>query len=233
MASSSSSPAQAPAAEPLRQKRILSSKLYLEVPSSKVGRGVPSLVSSPQGIAPATFPSRVSIALFSHRRRWCTLRPTTSRSSGSRRCELPSRLPTAAYAETHIGVEMRCVLTLRACRHPFDSAKWGRICRYLAREGHLDKKRVVEPLEASKDDLLVVINQQSRTKLPFAWCILRIVFVLSLTHGLANQVHTEAYLNSLKSSFRVSCIVEVVYFFSPQRSGGIGLIGGELCSVVG
>lgn len=37
--SSSSSPAPALAGEALRQKRILSSKLYLEVPSSKVGRG--------------------------------------------------------------------------------------------------------------------------------------------------------------------------------------------------
>ncbi|WVZ79666.1 hypothetical protein U9M48_027220 [Paspalum notatum var. saurae] len=115
MASSSSSPAQAPAAEPLRQKRILSSKLYLDVPSSK---------------APVVY--------------------------------------SPAYDISFLGLEKM---------HPFDSAKWGRICRYLAREGHLDKKRVVEPLEASKDDLLVV--------------------------------HTEAYLNSLKSSFRVSCILEV------------------------
>ncbi|TVU06826.1 hypothetical protein EJB05_46861, partial [Eragrostis curvula] len=34
-------------------------------------------------------------------------------------------------------------------------------------------------------------------------------FVWSLLHGLLNQVHTEAYLNSLKSSFRVAVIVEV------------------------
>lgn len=50
-----------------------------------------------------------------------------------------------------------CVQPL--CRHPFDSAKWGRICRYLTREGYLDKKRMVDPLEACKEDLLVVINQ--------------------------------------------------------------------------
>ncbi|KAJ1259653.1 hypothetical protein BS78_10G172400 [Paspalum vaginatum] len=113
--SSSSSPAHAPAAEHLRQKRILSSKLYLEVPLSK---------------APVVY--------------------------------------SPAYDISFLGLEKM---------HPFDSAKWGRICRYLAREGYLDKKRVVEPLEACKEDLLVV--------------------------------HTEAYLNSLKSSFRVSCIVEV------------------------
>ena len=42
------------------------------------------------------------------------------------------------------------------CRHPFDSSKWGRICQFLIKEGVLDKNRVVEPLEALKDDLLVV-----------------------------------------------------------------------------
>lgn len=42
------------------------------------------------------------------------------------------------------------------CRHPFDSSKWGRICQFLSKEGFLDKKQTVEPLEASKDDLLVV-----------------------------------------------------------------------------
>ncbi|CAD6336477.1 unnamed protein product [Miscanthus lutarioriparius] len=115
---SSSSPAPALAGEALRQKRILSSKLYLEVPSSK---------------APVVY--------------------------------------SPAYDISFLGLEKL---------HPFDSAKWGRICRYLTREGYLDKKRMVEPLEASKEDLLVV--------------------------------HTEAYLNSLKSSFRVSSIVEVVTF---------------------
>ncbi|RCV22622.1 hypothetical protein SETIT_4G235100v2 [Setaria italica] len=115
MASSSASPAPAPAGESLRQKRILSSKLYLEVPSSK---------------APVVY--------------------------------------SPAYDISFLGLEKL---------HPFDSAKWGRICRYLTREGHLEKKQVVEPLEACKEDLLVV--------------------------------HTEAYLNSLKCSFRVASIVEV------------------------
>lgn len=41
-------------------------------------------------------------------------------------------------------------------RHPFDSSKWGRICRFLISEGFLDKKHIVEPLEATKDDLRVV-----------------------------------------------------------------------------
>ncbi|XP_004966046.1 histone deacetylase 2 isoform X1 [Setaria italica] len=123
MASSSASPAPAPAGESLRQKRILSSKLYLEVPSSK---------------APVVY--------------------------------------SPAYDISFLGLE-KLVRATPLCRHPFDSAKWGRICRYLTREGHLEKKQVVEPLEACKEDLLVV--------------------------------HTEAYLNSLKCSFRVASIVEV------------------------
>ncbi|KAL0905948.1 hypothetical protein M5K25_024401 [Dendrobium thyrsiflorum] len=40
--------------------------------------------------------------------------------------------------------------------HPFDSSKWGRICLFLTNEDVLDKNRIIEPLEASKDDLLVV-----------------------------------------------------------------------------
>ncbi|CAK9195763.1 unnamed protein product [Sphagnum jensenii] len=40
--------------------------------------------------------------------------------------------------------------------HPFDSSKWGRIKRFLVEDGLLDHKRVVEPVEATKEDLLVV-----------------------------------------------------------------------------
>ncbi|XP_057717795.1 histone deacetylase 2 isoform X1 [Arachis stenosperma] len=43
--------------------------------------------------------------------------------------------------------------------HPFDSSKWGRVCRFLVSFGVLDKKCIVEPLEASKDDLLVVHSE--------------------------------------------------------------------------
>ncbi|KAL1315425.1 histone deacetylase 2 isoform X4 [Arachis ipaensis] len=46
-----------------------------------------------------------------------------------------------------------------APRHPFDSSKWGRVCRFLVSFGVLDKKCIVEPLEASKDDLLVVHSE--------------------------------------------------------------------------
>lgn len=41
-------------------------------------------------------------------------------------------------------------------RHPFDSSKWGRICQFLITDGILDKGRIVEPLEASREDLLAV-----------------------------------------------------------------------------
>ncbi|MCL7051886.1 hypothetical protein MKW94_000436 [Papaver nudicaule] len=40
--------------------------------------------------------------------------------------------------------------------HPFDSSKWGRICQFLIKDGVLERSRIVEPLEASNDDLLVV-----------------------------------------------------------------------------
>ncbi|KAI3849619.1 hypothetical protein MKX03_008388 [Papaver bracteatum] len=40
--------------------------------------------------------------------------------------------------------------------HPFDSSKWGRICKFLIKDGVLERSRIVEPLEASNDDLLVV-----------------------------------------------------------------------------
>ncbi|KAL7164200.1 hypothetical protein ACSBR2_040171 [Camellia fascicularis] len=59
----------------------------------------------------------------------------------------------------------------------FDSSKWGCICRFLIMDGVLGKNRIVEPLKATKDDLLVV--------------------------------HSESYLNSLKSGVNVSVIVEV------------------------
>ncbi|KAI4316533.1 hypothetical protein L6164_024510 [Bauhinia variegata] len=43
--------------------------------------------------------------------------------------------------------------------HPFDSSKWGRICRFLISIGILHKNSIIEPLEASKDDLLVVHSE--------------------------------------------------------------------------
>ncbi|ESW32992.1 hypothetical protein PHAVU_001G034500 [Phaseolus vulgaris] len=62
----------------------------------------------------------------------------------------PSKVPliySESYDIAFLGIEKL---------HPFDSSKWGRICRFLVSFGILDKKCIVEPLEASKDDLLVV-----------------------------------------------------------------------------
>nr|XP_016498107.1 PREDICTED: histone deacetylase 2-like isoform X2 [Nicotiana tabacum] len=44
-------------------------------------------------------------------------------------------------------------------RHPFDASKWGRICRFLSKDGIVDQKHIVEPVEATKDDLLVVHSE--------------------------------------------------------------------------
>lgn len=70
---------------------------------------------------------------------------------------------------------------------------------------------MVEPLEASKEDLLVVGSNNQRAS--FARFIALLVlpdpfFVCSM--ALINQVHTQSYLNSLKTSFRVATIMEVL-----------------------
>ncbi|XVE70934.1 hypothetical protein DITRI_Ditri10aG0109600 [Diplodiscus trichospermus] len=100
-----------------------------------------------------------------------TLRLNRIKSSKLYLHVVPSKVPiiySSYYDIGFLGIEKL---------HPFDSSKWGRICRFLISEGYLDKKSIVEPLEATTDDLLVV--------------------------------HTEAYLNSLKSSVNVAMIAEV------------------------
>lgn len=65
----------------------------------------------------------------------------------------PSKVPliySDSYDISFLGIEKL---------HPFDSSKWGRICKFLNSFGVLDKNRIVEPLEASKDDLLVVHSE--------------------------------------------------------------------------
>ncbi|KAK1438297.1 hypothetical protein QVD17_04104 [Tagetes erecta] len=62
----------------------------------------------------------------------------------------PSKAPiiySTSYDISFLGIEKL---------HPFDSSKWGRICGFLIENGVLEKTRIVEPLEATKDDLLVV-----------------------------------------------------------------------------
>ncbi|CAH9125440.1 unnamed protein product [Cuscuta epithymum] len=83
--------------ESVRRDRILSSKLYFDVPLSK---------------APVIYSSSYDIAF--------------------------------------LGLEKL---------HPFDSSKWGRICKFLTEDKVLEKKQIVEPLEATKDDLLVVHSE--------------------------------------------------------------------------
>ncbi|XP_073110839.1 histone deacetylase 2-like isoform X1 [Elaeis guineensis] len=95
--SSTAVPGRANAPATIHRSRILSSKLYFDVPSSKV----PLIYSTSYDIAFA-------------------------------------------------GIEKL---------HPFDSSKWGRICKFLIKEGVLEWVRIVEPLEASKDDLLVVHSE--------------------------------------------------------------------------
>ncbi|XP_057425588.1 histone deacetylase 2 [Lotus japonicus] len=65
----------------------------------------------------------------------------------------PSKVPliySESYDISFLGIEKL---------HPFDSSKWGRICGFLVSFDVLDKKCIVEPLEASKDDLLVVHSE--------------------------------------------------------------------------
>lgn len=49
---------------------------------------------------------------------------------------------------------------MNSYRHPFDSSKWGRVQKFLADEGVLNRKRIVEPVEATRDDLLVVHSEE-------------------------------------------------------------------------
>lgn len=65
----------------------------------------------------------------------------------------PSKVPviySSSYDIAFFGIEKL---------HPFDSQKWGRICRFLIKDGVLERNRIIEPLEASEDDLLVVHSE--------------------------------------------------------------------------
>ncbi|KAF4352850.1 hypothetical protein F8388_014405 [Cannabis sativa] len=61
--------------------------------------------------------------------------------------------------------------------HPFDSAKWGRICGFLIKDGVLDKNGIVEPLEASKNDLLVVHSESYLNSLKYSANVAMIIEV--------------------------------------------------------
>ncbi|ERN16365.1 hypothetical protein AMTR_s00052p00064740 [Amborella trichopoda] len=106
--------------EDMKRKRILSSKLYFDVPPNKV-----PVVYSP------------------------------------------------SYDISFMGIEKV---------HPFDSSKWGRICQFLVVEGFLDKNRLVEPLEASKDDLLVVHTEEYLKSLRSSLNVSLIIEISSTSH---------------------------------------------------
>ncbi|PWA95127.1 histone deacetylase 2 [Artemisia annua] len=61
--------------------------------------------------------------------------------------------------------------------HPFDSSKWGRICQFLVENGVLDRERIVEPLEATKDDLLVVHSESYLNSLKISLNVAKITEV--------------------------------------------------------
>ncbi|OAY83945.1 Histone deacetylase 2 [Ananas comosus] len=129
-------------AETLRRNRILSSKLYFDVPLTKV----PMIYSSSYNIA-------------------------------------------------FLGIEKL---------HPFDSAKWGHICQFLIKEGVLDKARLVAPLEASKDDLLVVHPES---------------YLRSLKNSLTVSIIVEVPPVALIPNFLVQ--QKVLYPFRKQVGGSI------------
>ncbi|RZC68283.1 hypothetical protein C5167_031534 [Papaver somniferum] len=61
--------------------------------------------------------------------------------------------------------------------HPFDSSKWGRICQFLIKDGVLERSRIVEPLEASNNDLLVVHSESYLSSLKNSYKVAVIIEV--------------------------------------------------------
>ncbi|XP_026405996.1 histone deacetylase 2-like [Papaver somniferum] len=74
--------------------------------------------------------------------------------------------------------------------HPFDSSKWGRICQFLIKDGILQQSQIVEPLEASNDDLLVVHTESYLSSLTSSSNVSKIIEVppiALLPHWLVRQ----------------------------------------------
>ncbi|KAF9613996.1 hypothetical protein IFM89_014796 [Coptis chinensis] len=88
--------------------------------------------------------------------------------------------------------------------HPFDSSKWGRICQFLIAEGVLDRNRVVEPLEASKEDLLVVHSE-------------------SYLNSLKNSLNVSIIMEVPPVALLPNCVVQqkALYPFRKQVGGTI------------
>ncbi|KAL9254133.1 Histone deacetylase 2-like protein [Drosera capensis] len=77
----------------------------------------------------------------------------------------PRRRPPVKRCGVIVLCPVNFTSMLLLIRHPFDSSKWGRICQFLISAKLLDKKHLVEPVEASTDDLLVVHTQKYLTSL--------------------------------------------------------------------
>ncbi|KAI3833670.1 hypothetical protein MKW92_021239 [Papaver armeniacum] len=93
--------------------------------------------------------------------------------------------------------------------HPFDSSKWGRICQFLIKDGILQQSQIVEPLEASNDDLLVVHTESYLSSLNSSSNVSKIIEVppiALLPHWLVRQ--------------------KVLYPFRKQRGWAINVGGG-------
>ncbi|CAL9213408.1 unnamed protein product [Arabidopsis halleri] len=61
--------------------------------------------------------------------------------------------------------------------HPFDSTKWGRVFRFLVLDGFLEEKSIVEPLQATKSDLLVVHSKTYLNSLKSSATVAKIIEV--------------------------------------------------------
>eukprot|EP00249_Psilotum_nudum_P002138 c15025_g1_i1 orf=83-1105(+) len=61
--------------------------------------------------------------------------------------------------------------------HPFDSSKWGRIRDILVKRGTLNPNNVVEPVEATEEDLLVVHSKSYLQSLKWSFNVASIIEV--------------------------------------------------------
>ncbi|BBG95095.1 histone deacetylase 2, partial [Prunus dulcis] len=82
---------------------------------------------------------------------------------------------SSTYDITFLGIEKL---------HPFDSSKWGRICGFLLVDNVVDKNCIVEPLEASKNDLLVVHSEAYLNCLKKSANVAMIIEVMLMDHKL-------------------------------------------------
>ncbi|KAG6487196.1 hypothetical protein ZIOFF_055779 [Zingiber officinale] len=138
------------AAESLRNSRILASKLYLDVPASKV---------------PLVYSSSYNIAFFGIEKLFKLL-PV----NGVNDFDIVDLLAVCCVQLVLFEMlamndlkDLKDASVVEGCKrtilHPFDSSKWGRICQFLVKEGYLVMNKTVEPLEASEEDLLVVHSE--------------------------------------------------------------------------